>query len=75
MDNIQKTTFKNESTMLKALASGITAQTAVLNNPSYPVVGTVVMITSLPMAAQALNMQNDVITRLLTLLDKVVDAS
>lgn len=75
MDNTQKITLKAEITMLKSLASGLSGQTAMLSNPNYPVVGTMVTIPSLPMAAQAFNMQNDIITRLLTLLDKVIDAA
>ena len=75
MDDVQKMTLKSEIAMLKGLASGVTAQTSALNTANFPVAGPMIVIPALPMAGQAIKMQNDIITKLLTLLDKVIDAA
>lgn len=75
MDDVQKITLKSEISVLKSLASTITGQTSGLTNPNYPVAGTMVIIPGLPMAAQAIKTQNEVITKLLAVLEKVVDAA
>ena len=75
MDDVQKMTLKSEISMLKGLASGVNSQTSALNNANFPVAGPMIVIPALPMAGQAIKTQNDVITKLLTLLEKVIDAS
>ena len=75
MDDVQKMNLKAEISMLKSLASGVSAQTSALNTANYPVAGPMIVIPALPMAGQAIKIQNDVITKLLTVLDKVIDAA
>lgn len=75
MDDQQKMSLKGEISMLKSLASGISSQTSGLNNAVYPVTGPMVTIPGLPMAGQAIKIQNDVITKLLTLVEKLIDAA
>jgi hypothetical protein len=75
MDDVQKMTFKAEIMALKSLASAINSQTSTMNNAIFPVTGPMVTIPALPMAGQAIKTQNDVITKLLTLLEKVIDAA
>ena len=75
MDDMQKMTFKSEIMALKALASAVNSQTSAMNIANFPVTGPMVTIPALPMAGQAIKTQNDVITKLLTLLEKVIDAA
>ena len=75
MDDVQKMNLKAEISMLKSLASAVNSQTSVMNSATFPVVGPVVTIPALPAAGQAIKIQNDVITKLLTVLDKVIDAA
>ena len=75
MDNVQKISLKSEIAMLKSLASAVNAQTSALNVATFPVTGPMVTIPGLPMAGQAIKLQNDVITKLLALLEKVIDAA
>ena len=75
MDDQQKMSLKGEISMLKGLASGVSSQTSGLNNAVYPVTGPMVTIPGLPMAGQAIKLQNDIITKLLTVLEKVIDAA
>jgi hypothetical protein len=75
MDDVQKMTFKSEIAMLKGLVSGVSAQTGTMNNANFPVTGPMVVIPALPMAGQAIKLQNDVLTKLISLVEKVIDAA
>jgi hypothetical protein len=75
MDDVQKMSLKGEISMLKGLASGVASQTSGLNSATYPVTGPMVTIPGLPMAGQAIKMQKDIITKLLTLVEKLIDAA
>jgi hypothetical protein len=74
MDTAQKMKLKSDAMALKGLLAAVSGQIAPLNMTTYPVAGDVVTIPSLPMAGQAIKTQNDALTRIAEMLEKLVDA-
>ena len=75
MEDAKKMVFKAELAAMGAIASAVQAQTALLNNATYNVSGPIVTIPAIPAAGQAIKTQNDVITKLIALLDKIIEAA
>jgi hypothetical protein len=73
MDEQKKVILKAELSALKGMIPAALAMTAGLQQATYPVAGPMVTIPSLPMAAQAFKVQNDLIAKLATFLEKVID--
>jgi hypothetical protein len=74
MDQDTKSKLQAEVMTTKAMLSGVTGFTAALQQTSFSVAGPMVMIPSLPMAAQAIKAQNDAIAKLASVVEKILDA-
>jgi len=74
MDEQTRQQLKNEIMALKAMVPSAASHAAGLQQSAYPVTGTVVNIQSLPMAALAIRAQNDCILKLVTIVEKLLDA-
>lgn len=68
-----KAKYLGELATIKALVSSTNSLTSGLKQPAYPVTGTMVTISSLPMAAQAIQMQAESITKLSALIEKILE--
>jgi len=74
MDQDQKSRFQAELMGIKGSLSAVNAFTAPLNQTAFPVAGPMVMIPSLPAAAQAIKQQNDAVIKLTEMVGKILDA-
>ncbi len=75
MDDATKTSLKAELSLIKGMIPAAASMTATMQQSTFPVAGSMVNIHSLPMAAQAIKLQNDSLTKIVGLLEKIVDAS
>ena len=75
MDENTKYQLNAEISTLKSLLPGAISNTSALQQTAYPVTGPIVVITSLPMAAQAIKAQNDCILKLLNIVEKFLKES
>ncbi len=73
MDDQTKQMTKGELQVIKGLLSSAASLGANLSQANYPVTGPMVMIPSLPPAAQAIKMQSDATIKLINLIEKLVD--
>jgi hypothetical protein len=73
MDMQAKMKFKSDLMTAKGMLMSTSGQIASLNMSTYPVAGDMVIIPSLPMAAQAMKSQNDAMTKVMEMLEKLID--
>ena len=73
MDATQKQILKAELAGIKAMISGSTSSTSLLSQSSFPAAGGIVIIPSLPMAAQAFRAQSECMEKLAGLIDKLIE--
>ena len=74
MNDMQKTQFKAELSVIKSFVSSTAANTSSLSQTAFPIAGPVLVIPSLAMAAEAFRIQRESMEKIVTLLDKVITA-
>jgi hypothetical protein len=65
--------LKNEVAVLKSLVVGANSLTGGLHQTTFPVLGPVVNVPTMPMIANAFKAQNDCLAKILDLLNKMLD--
>jgi hypothetical protein len=75
MNDSTKVAIKAELIAVKSILPAVSSQLSMLNQVAYPIAGPMVTIPSLPAAANAIKMQGDVIDKLISIVQKIVDAS
>jgi len=73
MDPATKSIVLAELSVVKAMLSPVSGQLGGLSSPVYPVAGNMVNLPGLPMAANAIKIQNDSIDKLVRVIEKLVD--
>ena len=75
MQDALKYQFKAELSAISAMLTPVSGMTAGLNQSAYPVSGQMVLLPALPMTANAINIQKEAIAKLITLLERVLEAA
>ena len=75
MDAQTRNKLKNEVAILKSLISSASSLTAGMQQSAFPVMGPIVNIPALPMAANVIRAQNDCLAKMADLLNKMLDES
>lgn len=73
MNTGKKDMFKAELQAQKAIVAGLSSMASTLQTATYPVAGPMVTIPSLPVAANIIRSQNEAITKLMTMLERILD--
>jgi hypothetical protein len=73
MDPARKNQLRSELMVIKTLNSGINGLTGVFNQINFPVTGPIVIIPPLTNISMLVRNQTDVVERLASLIDKLLD--